>query len=246
MVADLGHELLRRAERQGRAGGHLGDLRAGELEQLARGQGPGEQPGLDGLGAREELGRVDQVQGAVRAQALGEEPVAARVQGGAEVRERRADLRVLCHVDHVRGDRQAEPDAQACALHGREGRHGALGQGAQHGGDPVPQIGGGVVVGRGHAGDVAARAEAAALAAQQHRADLAGPGPGRDLGVRGAEVRQGRLVQGVHLLRGVQRHLGDAVGHGQLDHAHRVLPAAQASKSTVMASPVGRVWHVRT
>ena len=73
-------------------------------------------------------------------------------------------------------------------------------------------------------------------------ADLAALGRSGHIRIGLAEVGEGGLVQGVHLLRGVQDDLGDAVGDGQFDHGN----PPQESKSTVMVSEVGRVWQVST
>ena len=79
-------------------------------------------PDRDRLVAAHEPPGVDQVERLVRAEPLEEERVPARVEGRAELRERRADLGGVGDVDDVGRDEQAESDAQARAVRDGEGR----------------------------------------------------------------------------------------------------------------------------
>ena len=144
---------------------------------------------------------------------LVQERVAARVQHRPEVDERRAHLRVLGDVDDVGRDREAEPDAQAGALHRREG-------GCREGSDPAHEaldrleVSGDVVGLRLHTRDVAARAERSPLAPKHECADT---------GVRGAAVCGIQLGQSiererVELVGGVEGDLGQVVGDREVDH----------------------------
>src|SRR5437660_12197077 len=59
----------------------------------------------------------------MRSDALYEKFVTARIEHRADTRERRADLRILGDVNHIAREREAEPDAEACAVNrGKRGR----------------------------------------------------------------------------------------------------------------------------
>src|SRR5699024_7448400 len=87
VVADVLHEGAAGQERAGRADGGLTGLAAGELHELLRGEGTGEQAGGDGLGTGDHVAGDDEVHRTVRTQTLDEQGVPAGVEGGAQVGE---------------------------------------------------------------------------------------------------------------------------------------------------------------
>ena len=136
----------------------------------------------------------------MRAESVHEEGVAAGIEGRTEGGEGRSDLGVVRDVDDVGRDEQAQPDAQACAVGGGEGRRGERGDATHQRGDetvekPRHVVGGGI-----HVGDVATRAERAARSAQQHRAGAVLLRPG----VRRVELAQGLRVERIELVGAVQ------------------------------------------
>ena len=156
----------------------------------------------------------------MHAEALGEVPVPARVQGGAQLGERRTELGGLRHVHHVRGEQQAEPDAEARAVRRRERRGGEcrhLLEQRLH--EPV-QVRLRVVALRRHAGNVASRAKGAALSAEEQSPHHPAGGGGSGVVVRPIQFRKRCLVKRVQLFRGIEDNFGDAVGDGELDHSY--------------------------
>ena len=155
----------------------------------------------------------------MRAQALVEQRVAARVERRAERGERRADLRRVGDVNDVGRDQQAEPDAEAGAVRDGERRSGKRRHASQQRGDEPAEVPEDVVVARVDTRDVAPRAERAPLAAENQRSNAGCFG----LGVRGRQLVERTLVERIELRGCVEHDVGDVALDGEVDHG-AILP----------------------
>src|SRR5580704_1895803 len=124
LFVDPAHQMLRLHERRGRAERHLrrNFARLGD-ERVLRHASIYESD-LSRFDAREQSSRVNQFERTMGPQARDEKRMAARIEYSADARERRADLRVVRHIDDVASQRQTESYSQARAMNGGKGRRG--------------------------------------------------------------------------------------------------------------------------
>ncbi len=148
-------------------------------------------------------------------QPLREQPVPPGIQGGTEVREGRADLRGVRHVDDIRCHEEPQTDAEASALRRCEGGSRKRRYLLQQRCDAPVEVSPGVVVPGIDTGDVAPCAERPALPTQQQ-------GTHRPFGgvvESSRQIVQRAVVERIQLVGCVEHDLDHAVIDLEADHA---------------------------
>jgi hypothetical protein len=133
------------------------------------------------------------------------------VHDGADAREGRADPGIVCRIQHVAGEGEAEPGAETGAMHRSDGRYREGGQAGHQRVDDVAKDRLAILVQRVGLREVTPAAEGTALATNQQR-----PGAARLRSVEArGELPHHRRAHRIHLVGPVEHEFGDALLDGQ-------------------------------